>query len=230
MGRGDRLSERTIMSCQFVREFISSYLDDRLTQPERRRVARHLAVCDDCASLHLRTAKLRQDLASLRPLPVPAKLALDLRILSSRELLRNRQTGWERWMGQVRLVIDNMMRPFAVPFAGGLTSASFMFVMMISTLGFLHNPVNDKPTALSTEASIDNVADFGARSKSSDDTLIEIEVDGQGRMVDYFVPQGQMTSEIGNLLLFTTFTPATQFLRPTTGKVVIRLSHIVVKG
>ena len=62
--------------------------------------------------------------------------------------------------------------------------------------------------------------------KSADDTLIEVQVDGQGRMVDYDVSQGQMTSEIGNLLLFTTFTPATQFLRPTTGKVVIRLSRI----
>jgi len=97
-------------------------------------------------------------------------------------------------------------------------------------LGFLHTAANDKPTALATEASIDSVADFGARSKTSDDTLIEVQVDGQGRMVDYDVSQGQMTSEIGNLLLFTTFTPATQFLRPTTGKVVIRLSRIVVKG
>ena len=133
-------------------------------------------------------------------------------------------------MEQARLMIDNLMRPLALPFAGGLTSALFMFVMMISTLGFLHSSVNDKPTALSTEASIDSVADFGARSKSNDDTLIEIQVDGQGRMVDYELSQGQMTSEIGNLLLFTTFTPATQFLRPTTGKVVIRLSRIVVKG
>src|SRR5438046_1153516 len=106
------------MSCQFVHESISNYLDDRLAEPERRRLARHLAARGD----------------------------------------------------------------------------------------------------------------FGARSKSNDDTLIEIQVDGQGRMVDYELSQGQMTSEIGNLLLFTTFTPATQFLRPTTGKVVIRLSRIVVKG
>jgi len=49
-------------------------------------------------------------------------------------------------------------------------------------------------------------------------------------MVDYHLPQGQMTSEIGNLLLFSKFTPATQFLRPASGKVVIRLSRIVVKG
>jgi hypothetical protein len=39
-----------------------------------------------------------------------------------------------------------------------------------------------------------------------------------------------MTGEIGNLLLFATFTPATNFLQPTSGKVVIRRSQIVVKG
>jgi hypothetical protein len=105
-----------------------------------------------------------------------------------------------------------------------------MFGMMISSLGFLHDPGNDKPTALSTEASVDNVADFGARTKSNDDTLIEVEVDGQGSMVDYYIPHGQMTSEIGNLLLFTKYTPATKFLRPASGKVIIRLSRIVVKG
>jgi hypothetical protein len=90
--------------------------------------------------------------------------------------------------------------------------------------------VNDRPTPLFTEASVDSVADFGARSKSGDDTLIEVQIDGQGRMVDYNVPEGQMTSEIGNILLFTTFTPATKFLQPTTGKLVIRVSRIVVKG
>jgi len=218
------------MSCQNVQESISSYLDNRLTEPERTSVARHLAGCDACAALHVQTAKLRHNLQSLAPVTAPTKLTVDLRIIASREVQRTRQSVWESWMESARLVIDNLMRPVALPFAGGLTSASFMFVMMISTLGFLHNPVNDKPTALATEASIDNVADFGARSKSNDDTLIEIEVDGQGRMVDYDVSQGQMTSEIGNLLLFTTFTPATQFLRPTSGKVVIRLSRIVVKG
>ena len=218
------------MSCQFVRESISSYLDGRLSEPERRDIARHLGVCDECAALRAQTAQLRQNLRSLAPIAAPKRLALDLRILASRELLRRRQSAWESWMESARLVIDNLMRPMAVPFAGGLTSALFIFGTLMPSLGFLHSAVNDKPTALSTEASIESVADFGARSKTADDTLIEVQVDGQGRMVDYDVSQGQMTSEIGNLLLFTTFTPATQFLRPTTGKVVIRLSRIVVKG
>jgi len=64
----------------------------------------------------------------------------------------------------------------------------------------------------------------------TDDTLIEIQVDGQGRMVDYSVLQGQVTSDVGSFLLFATYTPATMFLQPTSGRIVIRRSRIVVKG
>ena len=60
--------------------------------------------------------------------------------------------------------------------------------------------------------------------------MVEVQVDEQGRMVDYNVLEGQMTGDFGNLLLFATFTPATVFLQPTSGKVVIRRSRIVVKG
>ena len=104
---------------------------------------------------------------------------------------------------------------------------------LIPSLAFLRdstNSTNDKPTALHTEASVVNMADFASHSKNSDDTLVEVQIDELGHMVDYRVLQGQMSSEIGNLLLFTTFTPATMFLQPTSGKIVIRRSQIVVKG
>jgi len=219
------------MSCQFVKESISSYLDNRLAGPERQSVAAHLAICGECAALYGKTGRVRENLRALPAVLAPARLGIDLRIIASRELLRQRQSAWsEFWNGRVRLVIDNLMRPFALPCAGGFASALFIFGTLMPNLGFLRSSVNDRPTALYTEASVDSVADFGARSKSSDDTLIEVQIDGQGRMVDYNVPQGQMTSEIGNILLFTTFTPATKFLQPTTGKLVIRVSRIVVKG
>ena len=41
------------------------YLDNRLTEPERRSVALHLEVCRDCATTHDRTARLRGALRSL---------------------------------------------------------------------------------------------------------------------------------------------------------------------
>jgi len=183
--------------------------------------------------MYRRTAQVRENLRSLPVAVAPAKLATDLQVLASKEIVRRRHTGsvsalFHFWMEHARLVIDNLMRPLAVPFAGGLASALFMFGMLIPYLGLLRNPANDKPTALYTEASLESVADFGSRN--SDDTLIEVQIDGQGRMVNYAVLQGQMNSDLGNFLLFTTYTPATLFLQPASSRIVIRRSRIVVKG
>ena len=95
---------------------------------------------------------------------------------------------------------------------------------------FCAAPRTTRRAPLYTEASVDTMDDFASRSKINDDTVVEVQVDGQGHMVDYNVLEGKMTGEIGNLLLFATFTPATVFLQPTSGKVVIRRSRIVVKG
>ena len=181
-------------------------------------------------------AGVRESLRSLPIVLAPEHLAADLQILASKEVLRSRRmssvSAWlQFWMGRAQLVIDNLMRPMALPFAGGLTSALFIFGTLVPYLGLLRNPANDKPTALYTEASVENVADLGSRI--TDDTLIEIQVDGQGRMVDYSLLQGQMNSDVGNFLLFTTYTPATVFLQPTASRIVIRRtrrSGIVVKG
>ena len=223
------------MSCQFVQESISGYLDRQLAEQERNLVASHLSVCGECAALHGRIAHLRENLRAMPEARAPRRLTIDLRVLASRELLRRQQTAslsalTRFWTGRMKLWVDNLMRPLALPFAGGLASALFIFGMLVGNLGALHTSTNDRPTALLTEAAVDNLADFGSRSKTNDDTLIEVQIDGQGRMVDYYVLQGKMTGEIGNFLLFTTFTPATIFLQPTPGKIVIRRSQIVVKG
>jgi len=69
------------------------------------------------------------------------------------------------------------------------------------------------------------------RVKIDDNTLIEIELDANGRVIDYSIPEGKMTSDVGNMILFTTYTPARFFGQPATGgKIVLRRSRIVVKG
>src|SRR5260221_529027 len=132
------------------------------------------------------------------------------------------------WWEGARLVIDNLMRPLAAPVAGGLTSALFIFGTLVPYLGLLRSPAVGNPTALYTESSVESVADSG--SKASDDTLLEVQIDGQGKMVDYAVLQGQMNSDVGNFLLFTTYTPATLLQQLTSSRIVIRRSRIVVKG
>ena len=224
------------MSCQFTQESLSRYLDNRLPEPERSSVVLHLAACGECATRHEQMVELRENLRSLPIALAPARLATDLRVLASKELVRNRRRSsifalMQSWRDAARLVIDNLMRPLALPaVGGGLTSALFIFGMLMPNLGFLHNAVNDTPSGIYTEASVIKVAAFASPGKTSDDTVVEVQINEQGRMVDYNVLQGQMTGEIGNLLLFTTFNPATMFLQPTAGKVVIRRSQIVVKG
>ena len=222
------------MSCEFVQESISSYLDDRLTEPERNSVALHLNVCRECSVERDRTERLRNALRSLPAAPMPKRLETQLRILASKEVVRQRRMSWlpelAEWMDSVRLLVDNLMRPVALPFAGGLTSALFMFVALLPCLGVLRDPAHDTPSPLYTEASVGNLDGFASGSKTSDDTVVEVQIDGQGRMVDYNVLEGKMTGDFGNLLLFATFTPATVFLQPAPGRVVIRRSRIVVKG
>jgi len=215
---------------------MSRYLDNRLPEPERSNVILHLSACRECGARHEQMVELRENLRSLPIALAPARLATDLQVLASRELVRRRRRSslsalMQSWGDHARLLIDNLMRPLALPFVGGgLTSALFIFGMLMPNLGFLHNAVNDTPSGIYTEASVIKVAAFASPGKSSDDTVVEVAIDGQGHMVDYNVLQGKMTGEIGNLLLFSTFTPATMFLQPTAGKVVIRRSQIVVKG
>jgi hypothetical protein len=196
----------------------------------------HLAACGECATRYEQMVELRQNLRSLPIAQAPARLATDLQVLASRELVRRRIRSsasalMQNWGERARLLIDNLMRPLALPFVGGgLTSALFIFGMLMPNLGFLHNAVNDTPSGIYTEASLIKVAAFASPGKNSDDTVVEVSIDGRGHMVDYNLLQGKMTGEIGNLLLFSTFTPATIFMQPTAGKVVIRRSQIVVKG
>src|SRR5262249_29828416 len=164
------------MSCEFLRESITSYLDGRLTEPERRSVASHLAACRECAVAHDQTARLRSSLRSL-PAAAPQGLITDLRIMASKEVVRRRRMSrvpvLAEWMDRARLLVENLMQPLALPFAGGLTSALFMFAVLIPSLDILRTPSHDTPSPIYTVASVDNMDDFSARSKFSDDTVVE---------------------------------------------------------
>ena len=63
---------------------------------------------------------------------VPVNVAVNLRVLASKELARrssrvNFATRLDGWSNQVRLFLNNLWRPVAIPTAGGLISACFLF-------------------------------------------------------------------------------------------------------
>jgi len=69
--------------------------------------------------------------------------------------------------------------------------------------------------------------------------MVDVLVDGEGRMLDYSILDGQQWTldaaarrSIENTLLLTRFTPATMFGQPASGKlrISLRRSHVDVIG
>ena len=221
-------SRVTRMNCDKVRKTLSAFLDRSLGRATFDATSQHLAHCRDCSS----SAQELNDLHSaLRRLPVeapPARLLTELQVLASRERMR------QLWAGEMRLLFDNLMRPIAIPLAGGIASAVFLFSMLQPTLQFPHRTHNDVPSGLFSQsnATFDALPPFGF---TEDDVVVQLTVDDQGRVVDYSIPNNvnsRLRNDIANVILFTQFHPATEFGMPIAGKVLVsfRRDKIVVRG
>jgi hypothetical protein len=193
----------------------------------------------------LKSPSVSQLRSVLRTMPVrvpPVGLATNLRVVASREAQRRRAHSslTARWLTlreDLRLWMNNLMRPLAIPTAGGFVSALVMFGILAPSLAI--PPVvaraNDVPTVLYTGASVKNFLPIGF--EGGDDLVVEITVDENGKLVDFSIPnpvsgESRMHRSIENQILFTSFYPATRLGQPMSGKVRItfRSSRIDVKG
>jgi hypothetical protein len=187
--------------------------------------------------------------AALRALPrvAPPGLKTSLRVLASRERQRRvmaRFGRWGRltaWSDRLSLHAGNLMRPLALPLAGGVFSAVVLFgVMLGSTLPVHANtsPESDVPTMLTTSAGVKGLGPIRSWD-DGDVVVVDVILDDQGRMIDYAVVSGEavlqdaaMRRSLENKLLFTEFVPATAFGVPTTSRLCLRVgtSRVEVKG
>jgi anti-sigma factor RsiW len=225
------------MSCQTVQNSLSEFLDHRVAGDERARVAGHLAVCRECAAYLREFTELRESLKSLPQPAVPERLRTELQVLASHERARWNATktlplALHNWAINIRLAVDNLMRPLALPLAGGLASALLLFGLLVPTLGFRPSVLNDVPTRLCTAATLVEVP-LGIHGG---ETVVELYVDAKGQATDYSVQQGnvspEMQADLTKMMFFSRFTPATWFGQPTNGKVLVSFRRInyVVRG
>ena len=226
------------MSCQTVLNSLSEFLDHRLSCDERARVSVHLAECRECTA-HLRDlSELRNGLKNVPRTAVPERLRTQLQVLASHERARWNATktlplAMHTWAVNIELAIDNLMRPLALPLAGGLASALLLFGLLVPTLGFQPSVLNDVPTGFYTAATLVEVAPPGI---SNDEAVVELYVDAKGQATDYSVQQGEvspaMQADLTRMMFFSRFTPATWFGQPTNGKVLVSFRRIkyVVRG
>lgn len=231
------------MECYKVRRILPGYCDDALPRGQSQDVRSHLANCPQCATESQRYKRTRFALRALPPLAPPAHLLTSLRVLASRDrarrLLAPRLPFFAAaWLKRIRLEASEMMRPFALPMAGGLASAVILFAMVAPSFAVpAHSKVADVPTGLSTGATLLGMGPFGF---SGDNITIDVNVDSLGRVTGYSSPDGQQEwlndpaarRSVENALLFVAISPGTTFGRPTscTVRIMLTRSLIDVKG
>jgi len=172
----------------------------------------------------------------------PASLSQTLRRIAEREreaLLERRRfrQALETWRDRISLAAKDVMQPLALPAAGGISAALVLLgLWLVPTYPVHADNGSDVPTMLTTEAEVKEV---GPVALSAGDLVLDVTVNGQGRMVDYSIVSGPRTildagfrERLENMLLFTTFVPATAFGQPGFGKVRLTVlsSAIDVKG
>jgi hypothetical protein len=176
--------------------------------------------------------QMQQVLGKVRRLKAPADLALRLRVAVSREAARTPERYWAgMWVR-----VQNSMSAFLFPAMVGLATAVVVFGVL---MGFLALPLQagnaDVPLALTTAPQLEQSTFGSALDSIRDDSLvIEAVVDSNGRVEDYRVLSGSkskaLSPEVKNVLIFTTFRPATSMGVPTAGRAVLSFSKISVKG
>jgi hypothetical protein len=171
------------------------------------------------------------------------ELSLGLQIAASKEAARRQK--WANAPAPLVVLKNrfdlwraNMMRPLALPCAGGITVAVLGFAMFVQIHPVRANDlVEDRPTGLYTEAAAKTLAPF---EPPTADAEIEVSIDEQGRVADYEVVKGnpslniEVRRSVERTLLFTEFTPATSFGQAIPSKLRLSLrrgaSAITVKG
>jgi hypothetical protein len=228
------------LNCKSVHKSLWDFAEGSAGGAMRSAIAAHLAACRDCEARRRGVTALRSGLKQLPSMQVPEILTTRLLVNASRERSwRNERRDFAArvrdWRSSLRLFIDNLLKPFAVPAAGGILTSFLCFGMIIDGLhvsaASWGSWDHDIPLGMFTEVAIDELSPFTCGNR---DVMVQLTVDETGQVTDYAMPVANPSPEemreIGNLVLYSSFTPATRFGQAISSKRLFFIRHISVKG
>lgn len=223
------------MTCAQVRSMLSAYLDGAVTGKQMRSLGGHLYNCTPCGLEYDALRRTQALASSIGRAKAPADLSLKLRLAISHEAARRRQPHFEG----LRVRLENSLRVFMVPATTGLVATVLAFGVLV---GLLSSPMSvqanatDVPLVLATEPVL-QPSSFGytVGPITADSLVIEAYVDASGRVEDYRILSkpdelSELPHPVKNLLIFTTFRPATWLGTPRPGTAILSFSKVNVKG
>jgi hypothetical protein len=220
------------MNCSQARSLFPPYLDGVLNGRQMRDLGNHLAQCAACSHESALLADTQRAVSSLGRRPAPPELALQLRVALSHEAARSRA----RSFAALQVRVENALNAFMVPATAGVLSAIVFFGLLIGLFALPVQANNDVPTMLYTPPVLaQSPFSNGMERMNAESIVIEAYVDANGRVQDYRILSShtetdEIKPQLENMLIFTTFRPATAFGQPTSGRAVLSFSKINVKG
>jgi len=227
------------MSCENVQERVSTFLDRTDPVAERENVLAHIGSCRDCSAYLETQLAMRTALRDLDRPPVPPELTAQLSVLASHERERRLTRAslaarLRSWNSRVQLLFDNLMRPLAFPFAGGLVSSIMIFGLLVPSLTFQHGfadqvlftyadgevvMMGPNGSYMSTDEN-ENAPRIQRGDSVAPETanVVELTIDQSGRVTDWTVARGELTQDLTNIIMFGQFSPATNLGVPIQSK------------
>lgn len=211
---------------------LSAYLDGATTGKEMFSLNQHLESCGACAREYQQLRTAQTLLSKVGRAKAPEDLSLKLRLAISHEAARLRQPRW----GSLGLRIENTLRVFMVPATAGIVATIVIFGVLMGFITPVRANTSDVPLMLSTNPELQETGfgvSFGAIDEDS--LVIEAYVDANGRVQDYRILSDRdkaqdLPHQVKNMLIFTTFRPATWMGSPRPGTAILSFSRVSVKG
>ena len=220
------------MTCVQVRSMLSAYLDGAVTGKQMYSLGQHIEDCGACEREYKSLRRTQQLLANIGRAKAPEDLSLKLRLAISREVARSHQP----YFGNLTLRLENALRGIMVPVTAGLVATIAIFGLLMGFITPVQADTSDVPLLLSTMPELQQ-SSFGMTlgAISEDSLVIEAYVDANGRVQDYRILSDpdklrDLPHQVKNMLIFTTFRPATWMGAPRPGTAVLSFSKISVKG
>jgi len=220
------------MTCPQTKALLSSYLDGAVTGKQMYSLGQHLNGCAGCRGEYAGLRETQALLSRVGRAQAPEDLSLKLRLAISREAARSRRPMFAGFSMRVA----NAFRAFMVPATAGVFATLLIFGLLMGFITPVQANTNDVPLLISTNPELQQTGLWGALSGVSEDSLvIEAYVDANGRVQDYRILSGpdrleDLPHPVKNMLIFTTFRPATLMGSPRPGTAVLSFSKVSVKG
>lgn len=234
------------MSCGKYAEALAGYIDatlpDGATHADRASLTAHLDECSDCRHELERYRNLQQLMSRTPRVEVPKGLATEIRVALAKARAQESGPSFaKRARDRADLIIDNVLRPVAIPAMGGLVAALMVFALVLPVYSRVR-PLNSTPDealpALFEPAKLEVLAGFPVTLNDSPNEpllLVQAEVGVDGSVIDYKILSGPTDAstrrQLDQLLMFSRFRPSRSFGRPIAGgRVVMSFSAVNVHG